>query len=235
MNIKLNRNQLKYLVIVAMIIDHIAWKFVPTLSLLGQGMHLIGRLTGPTMAFMMAEGYSHTKNVKKYAIRLGIFALVSWPPFCIFEDKQWPSANFSVIYTLFLGLITIWIWDKADIKKGVKIVLVIVISILSFWGDWGVLDVILPLFLFIYRDDPDKKWKAFFIIIAVVVLFAQLFVIQSEHPFIQVFQFGAFLVIPLLKYCYNGESGSKHPFHKWFFYVFYPAHMLILAFIKMKI
>lgn len=45
--LSLNRNQLKYLVIVAMLIDHIAWAFVPTASLLGQVMHFIGRLTGP--------------------------------------------------------------------------------------------------------------------------------------------------------------------------------------------
>lgn len=53
----LNRNELKYLVIIAMLIDHIAWAFVPTASLLGQIMHIIGRLTGPTMAYMLADGY----------------------------------------------------------------------------------------------------------------------------------------------------------------------------------
>ena len=74
----LNRNQLKYLVIAAMLIDHIAWAFVPTASLLGQVMHVIGRLTGPTMAYMLAEGYHYTRNVKKYAMRLGIFAVISW-------------------------------------------------------------------------------------------------------------------------------------------------------------
>lgn len=79
----LNRNQLKYLVIAAMLIDHIAWAFVPTASLLGQVMHIIGRLTGPTMAYMLAEGYHYTRNVKKYAMRLGIFAVISWLPFSL--------------------------------------------------------------------------------------------------------------------------------------------------------
>ena len=82
----LNRNQLKYLVIAAMLIDHIAWAFVPTASLLGQVMHVIGRLTGPTMAYMLAEGYHYTRNVKKYAMRLGIFAVISWLPFSYFES-----------------------------------------------------------------------------------------------------------------------------------------------------
>ena len=58
----LNRNQLKYLVIVAMLIDHIAWGFVPLESVAGQVMHFIGRLTGPTMGYFLAEGYIHTRN-----------------------------------------------------------------------------------------------------------------------------------------------------------------------------
>ena len=73
----LNRNQLKYILIVAMIIDHIAWKFVPTASLLGELMHLVGRLTGPSMAILLAEGYSYTTDKMKYAKRLFIFSLIS--------------------------------------------------------------------------------------------------------------------------------------------------------------
>jgi TraX protein. len=61
---RLNRNHLKYLAIVAMVVDHVAWAFVPTVSLLGQLMHLFGRLTGPLMAFFLAEGYAHTRDVK---------------------------------------------------------------------------------------------------------------------------------------------------------------------------
>ena len=84
----LNRNQLKYLVIAAMLIDHIAWAFVPTASLLGQVMHVIGRLTGPTMAYMLAEGYHYTRNVKKYAVRLGIFAVAAVQ---LFRKRRHPS------------------------------------------------------------------------------------------------------------------------------------------------
>jgi len=62
----LNRNQLKYIVIVAMLIDHIAWGFVYMDSVLGQVMHFIGRLTGPTMVYFIVEGYLHTRNVKKF-------------------------------------------------------------------------------------------------------------------------------------------------------------------------
>ncbi|MBP5222199.1 MAG: hypothetical protein J6Z35_03440, partial [Lachnospiraceae bacterium] len=76
--ISLNRNQIKYIVIIAMLMDHIAMSFLPPLSVPYQIMRFIGRLTGPTMAYLLAEGYLHTRSVKKYAIRLLVFSLVSW-------------------------------------------------------------------------------------------------------------------------------------------------------------
>lgn len=124
----LNRNQLKYLVIAAMLIDHIAWAFVPTASLLGQVMHIIGRLTGPTMAYMLAEGYHYTRSVKKYAMRLGIFAVISWLPFSYFESGGIRPA-FGVIYTLFLSLLAIWFWDKAKCSVSVKWLAVLVLCV----------------------------------------------------------------------------------------------------------
>ena len=225
---KINRNALKYIAIVAMLIDHIAWSFVPTYTLLGQGMHFIGRLTGPIMAYMLYEGYVHTRDIKKYALRLGIFALVSWVPYSLYESLRWPTAQFGVIFTLLLAVLTIWMWDKANIKTGFKIVLVIAACGLSFFGDWPIFDVLWPLFLFIYKDEPKKKWRSFLIIMAVEVLGSQMMAIGSEQPFRQVFQFGAFLVPPILMYMYNGEPGSRKAFHKWFFYVFYPLHLLVL-------
>jgi uncharacterized membrane protein len=65
MKLSINRNQLKYIAIVAMLIDHIAWAFVPTYTVLGEVMHFIGRLTGPVMAYFLAEGYIHTHDRKK--------------------------------------------------------------------------------------------------------------------------------------------------------------------------
>ena len=116
----LNRNELKYLVIIAMLIDHIAWAFVPTASLLGQIMHIIGRLTGPTMAYMLADGYYYTRSVEKYACRLGIFALLSWIPFSYFE-LGYIGLQFGVIYTLLLSLLAIWLWDKGRCPQPVKV------------------------------------------------------------------------------------------------------------------
>ena len=180
----LNRNELKYLVIIAMLIDHIAWAFVPTASLLGQIMHIIGRLTGPTMAYMLADGYYYTRSVEKYACRLGIFALLSWIPFSYFE----------------LGHI----------------------------GDWAIFDILYALFFFCYRNNPQKKWTAF----CMLTLFCCGNMLATTPWWLAFFQVGIFLVFPLIQFGYNGKSGSKKPFHKWFFYVFYPLHLLVLGILR---
>ncbi|MCM1330636.1 MAG: conjugal transfer protein TraX [Ruminococcus sp.] len=81
----LSANALKYIAAAAMLVDHIAWCFVETYSVLGQIMHVVGRLTAPIMCYFIAEGYYYTRNVKKYLLRLGIFAVISWFPFVYME------------------------------------------------------------------------------------------------------------------------------------------------------
>ena len=73
----LNRNQLKYLAVVTMLADHVAWAFLPTWSVAGQLMHTVGRFTAPAMLFFLAEGYVHTGNLRRYASRMLLFALLS--------------------------------------------------------------------------------------------------------------------------------------------------------------
>ncbi len=228
---KLNRNQIKYIAIIAMLIDHIAWAFVPTASVPGQLLHFIGRLTGPTMAFMIAEGYQHTRDVRKYALRMGLFALISQIPYSLFESGKILDFSASVIYTLFLGLLAIIVWDSKKASDGAKITAIILLCILSFIGDWPVTDVLLCLFFFINRNDEKKKWTTFAIIAACEVAYMFMVFISMGQPFRETFQLGIFMVIPFLK-MYNGQPGSRKPFHKWFFYVFYPAHLLVLAYLK---
>lgn len=252
--ISLNRNQIKYLVIIAMLIDHVAWSFVPTNSVAGQVMHFIGRLTGPTMAYFVAEGYLHTSDVKKYAARLSIFALLSWAPFVFFEYGTLPvtiiqgqsaAANelnlyltsynltlslhpfFGVIYTLLLSLLAVWLWDKGHCPKWCKVLGIIGLCVLSSCGDWPIFDILFALFFFVYRADTRKKWTAYSITTAICITVAILFNNSSGN----FYWLGVFMVPFLIQFCYNGASGSRRLIHKWFFYIFYPAHLLLLGII----
>lgn len=235
----MNRNQLKYLAVLAMLIDHIAWAFVPTESLTGQVMHFIGRLTAPIMAYFLVEGYIHTQNVRKYACRLGIFAVISWAPFVYFEYGRLPIAVIDghlsilpvtgVIYTLFLGLLAVWLWDKGKCPQWCKVLGVIGLCMLSVFGDWFIFMVLWCLFLYVYRDRPEKKWIAY-IIIGLACCFTLMLMIDSWWECL--FSTGIFAAPPLIQFAYNGKPGSRHAVHKWFFYVFYPLHLLLLGLLK---
>ena len=228
---KLNRNELKYLALAAMLIDHVGWAFVPTASLAGQLMHFIGRLTGPTMAFFLAEGYIHTHDRRKYGIRLAVFALLSWPFFSLFETKRLFFPAMGVIYTLFIGFLAILLWDRGKMSKGWKITLTVALCLISMPGDWAVFDVLWPLFLWLYRDSPRDKWRSFTIISLCAFVFS-VGVGDWEPVWNSAYALGILLVPVLLRRCYSGLPGSTAPFHKWVFYVFYPVHLFVLAILR---
>lgn len=232
----INRNQLKYLFIIAMLVDHIAWAFVPTASVLGQCMHFFGRLTGPGMAVLLAEGYQYTRNKLKYAVRLFLFALVSWVPYSLNSQGKvlyFGMDMFGVIWTLFLAFLTVWMWDKMKVHKAVKVILVIIACLLSLLGDWCIFAVLWALYSFLYRDNPRKKWTAFGIVAAVEVgLSMGMNALGGVSPMRSFFQTGVVLVPLVMIFLYNGKPGSRNAFHKWFFYVFYPLHILIIYFVK---
>lgn len=248
----LNRNQIKYLVIAAMVVDHIAWAWVDDTTLLGQLMHLFGRLTGPTMAYFLAEGYVHTRSVPRYAGRLALFALLSWPAFCLYEFGTLPfrllpghltgtgvwcfqlaSGNtlvvypfFGVIYSLLISLLVLWLWDNKDCPLLLRLLGAAALIWLSRFGDWAYFDPLWALVFFLFRDKPWLKWGLFsFISLFVYIKYAPGAFTGTDG----LYQLGVYLVLPLLTVFYNGQSGSRKPVHKWFFYIFYPAHLLLLA------
>lgn len=226
--------------ITAMLIDHIAWAFVPTTSILAQIMHFIGRLTGPTMAYFIAEGYQHTKNVKKYAIRLAIFALISWLPIVWFERGKVTMtvggltllnpAPQGVIYTLLLGLLAIWLWDKGRGSKSAKILGIIGLCVLSCIGDWAFFSIFYSFNFYVNRDNKRVMWRNYAIISVFVAIVPML--LDSSSWYLKFFQLGVYMVPFFIEKLYNGEAGKKSAFSKWFFYIFYPLHLLVLSFIR---
>lgn len=238
----LSANALKLIAAAAMLIDHIAWCFVGKYSVLGQVMHIIGRLTAPIMCFFIAEGFYYTKNIKKYLVRLGIFAVISWFPYVFLEKSTFPVYFYggqifiipyqSVIYTLFLGLLTLVIIHSEKLKKPLKIPLLAIVTALSFLGDWPVFAIVWIVIFDAFRGN-FKMQAVFFSASSVIMLILFYGIVQQASLMEYFFQFGVLLaVIPL--HFYNGKRG-KGGFSKWFFYVFYPLHMLILGIMKIFI
>lgn len=234
---RLSANTIKWIAIVAMLIDHTAWAFVPTYSVLGQLMHIVGRITAPIMCFFIAEGYTHTHSFKRYAYRLALFALISQVPFTFFQTGQlrfvvpgFFSESFNVIYTLFLSLLAIYVYDKIG-NPLLRTLAGVGLCLLSLPGDWMFFDILFTLVFWENRGNFRRQAQAFSILAVFMVFFAAA---SAGHLFYhQLFQAGIFLSLPILS-LYSGErGGGRHS--KWAFYIFYPAHLLVLGILELCI
>lgn len=187
-----------------------------------------GGLTFPTMAYLLVEGYRHTSDFKRYALRLLVFALISVLPF------MWAmhSPGLNVIFTLLLGLLTLHLYDHMKNRTAFWFVFAffIVISVIMDWSLMGV-----PMVLLYYV--LDGKWKRVIIPALFPIGFAlsELVVgllffpsITQALPSIAFACVGCSLTIPLLA-AYNGKRGRPV---KYLFYIYYPGHLLILAILR---
>ncbi|MFT3984732.1 MAG: TraX family protein [Lachnospiraceae bacterium] len=234
---KLNGNQLKFIAIIAMTIDHLAWTFFPgyqtgTIPIM---MHLIGRLTAPIMWYFVAEGFFYTKHLKKYILRMFLFAIVSHFAYALmFQKNLIPFQNdifdqTSVMWALAWGLVALSI-EKSEnlkLKLWMKNLAMLLIWIITFCADWSSIAVLAIVHIGKNRGNFKKQMIG---IVLYVVIYATVYALFLDLIY-GLMQIAVVLAIPVL-YLYNGEKG-KWKGMKWFFYIYYPAHLTILGLVKL--
>ncbi len=234
----LNRTQLKFIAICAMVCDHTAWGFVEFMSPLGQVMHIIGRLTIPIMCFFVAEGFRHTSSVKGYIKRMVLFWIVAMLPFYLFFHELYDYRQ-NIIFDLLLGLLMLATLENKQFKLWQKIIIGIGIFVISATiGGWPIMPT-LYILTFYYVKDFKKQaaWVCGLTIMLEVFLIVAIELNRVWHfshydwPWYDKLYFLGFMIPLFLIKRYNGEKG-KNLFGKYFFYIFYPAHFLVLAGIK---
>lgn len=233
---------IKYIAVLAMLIDHIAWRFVDTSSPLGTIMHIIGRVTAPVMTYFLVEGYYHTRDVNRYILRLGIFAVLSNIPYLYMEygilspvsriSGDTVSFNYyqGVIYTFFLTVLALKTVHTSDMNSAEKLLTLALLCASALIGDWYFFPIVWALVFDRYRGDFKKQAGGF--ALSSLVMVTGYLIIKQRAPK-ELFQYAVLLaLIPL--YFYNGKRGKLLGKNgdKWFFYIFYPLHMLILGYIK---
>ena len=118
-------------------------------------MNYVGRLAFPIYAFLITEGYSHTKNLKKYFLRIFLFALLSQIPYMLYLHSVGIDPNLNILFTLFWGLLAIQLYEKIP-QKWLGILLVILFGIIAQYAyfDYGWFGVAC---IFIFHLLKDKK------------------------------------------------------------------------------
>ena len=248
---ELTLNQLKYIAIAAMVIDHLAVSFLPYESPIAIVMHTVGKITGPIMFFAAVEGVHHTGDLKRYIARLGIFALVSWIPFLYFsQGGELPLSTDvfrpNVIYTILLGVLAVCIRRqvKNPIGKLLGILSLIVLCVRADWGTTGILMIF--VFDYFYGDFHNQVFGYILVVLLGTevsnMIFSPFFTLFYEHQFyidaeyylLSFSDFGMFLPLFFLMFYRGnkGATGKNQVFSKWFFYLFYPAHLAVLGFLQ---
>ena len=236
----LSANALKLLAIFAMTLDHIAWLLFPGYSVhpLALALHIIGRLTCPIMCFFIAEGYSHTRSFRRYALRLFVLAVVShfaylyasnafvdWRSFIPFSSGSVLNQT-GVVWSLLGGLFMLRVNDAAW-RQTKKAVCILLLCLVTFPADWSCIAALCILSIGSNRGAPKAQlsWCAFY-----VSLYAAVYFFSLDRLY-GLLQLCVFLSVPLLR-LYNGTLGASERLNrimKPLYYVYYPLHLFLIG------
>ena len=239
----LNRDVVKYIAMFTMLMNHIANIFLTPGSLLFEILVDVGYFTAPVMCYFLVEGYHYTHSKKRYAERLAVFALVSEIPFCLAFSEAYNGeriisfCGFNMIFSLLLCFGILYVRENVR-DRILAGALTAVLFLISLFSDWA---LIAPLFtlLFARADGDSRKVRSAFHIGAAAFAFLSFSPGASTAQTVQsliyaVLSASGILAAGITVVCfYNGKRMERgRTFSKWFFYLFYPVHLLILGMIR---
>lgn len=217
----LSQEGLKLIACVTMLIDHIGAVLVPHM-----GLRVIGRLAFPIYCFLLAEGIAHTRNPKKYGLRLAVGALLAELPFDLLFFGQPTLAHQSVMMTLLLGFLMA-MWAK---KRG-KILLPFAVCFFAaelLGTDYGGIGVAL-VGLFVVSGEKPHKFLIQLIGMVVLMLLMGSVEVTVGIVNVPIQMFAVLAMVPI--YFYSGKKVTGNIWVQRVFYLFYPVHLAVLLLI----
>lgn len=221
----LTGNQLKLIGLIAMTADHIGLLLLPQVVLL----RIVGRLAYPIFAYMIAEGCRYTGNMPRYLGTMASVALACQVVYWAALGSLYQSIF--VTFSLSIGLILLlrramdqkraayWAIALAGLLAVLFVteVLPLLLPNTDYGVDYGMLGVLLPVAVYLGRTKAEKLGAAALVLAAMGWTLGWV-------------QWMALLALPLLL-CYNGKRGKWKL--KYLFYIYYPAHLLVLQIVAL--
>ena len=213
----------KYLAVFSMLLDHIAVVFFEPESFAYLLLRGLGRAAFPIFSYLLVQGFVHTRDLRKYILRLLAFGVLAEIPFdlaafgtvCDFRGQN-------TLFTLALALVVLDALSKVERGKCSAATLcaglLAAAASVLFNTDYGIFGILLIVVLYVWRSDPMGQLLA--------ILVFGLCTARGIY-------FPAFLATGICLRFGNGKRGNLR--FSQFFYWFYPAHLLILVCLKMLI
>lgn len=231
----LNRDVIKYIAMTAMLLNHIANIFLVPGTLWYEVLVDIGYFTAITMCYFLVEGFRYTHSRKQYALRLFGFGVVSQVPFSMAfaQNGILEFQDFNMMFTLFLCF-CILLCIETIRNRFLRGVLIVLLIFGSLFCDWALLAPVFTL-LFAWAGGNRTRQKAAFG--AAALLYGGMAGLGSGQVWEAVGCAVPILVSTfVILYLYNGRRAARgRTFYKWFFYAFYPAHLLVLGLLRLAV
>ena len=218
----LSQEGLKILACVTMLVDHAALLFGGS-----PWLRVIGRLAFPIYCFLLTEGIRHTRYVRRYLSRLLFAAIFSEPIYgLVLYPCLWIWQHQNVLWTLALGCAMLWCMTmihKPVAKLAVMLLFALAAQLVrASYGSSGI--YMIALFA-LCREVPEGKWALAAGLLVINWLMGS-FTAPVFGLDVPVQLFAELALVPI--FLYSGEKRTRLKAVSWGFYLFYPAHLLLL-------
>ncbi len=256
---RIDGNTLKIIACITMLIDHIGAGIIypvvnndlypgtvsfDQINAVYTVMRFVGRMAFPIFCFLLVEGFIHTHSRLRYFLSLLIFGLISEPFFditfyfkndifnsniiqVIKSNQDYYSSHCNVFFTLLLGFLAMWAIDLSFKLTGRLHTPIIFSWILT----------ALSIFLAIFIAEKIKSDYHGYGVALIIIFYMLRFIepINLIAGFLALGSFGteahAFPAFILL-FFYSKKQGRKLGNFKYFFYAFYPVHILLIYYVR---
>ena len=206
---------LKIIAVLSMMTDHCAYYLMDGNTWAYEVMRCFGRVAFPVFAFLVAEGFAHTRNRMRYFLSLLLFAAISEVPWYLLNGAD---GTHNVMFTLALGVAALAVFERLQKHWALAIAAILLVALSAEISglDYGWHGIVEILVFHLFRS---KKYCQS----------TRLLQLAFAFPFMSHYGIIGALLACFIIFLYNGTRGIIHgKVAKYGFYAIYPVHLIII-------